>query len=94
VALTTQPLPGLGGPTSNAKNFPMQKIPPFTTFAPNLSATTMSNSYTKEEDQISKALEAYQSSKNQKLLLWRANIAYTTRAPRELIPPYTNYLHP
>jgi hypothetical protein len=56
VALTTQPPPGLGGPTSNAKNFPMQKIPPFTTFAPNLSATTMSNSYTKEEDQISKAL--------------------------------------
>jgi hypothetical protein len=64
VALTTQPLPGLGGLSSNVKNFPTPKIPLFTTFAPKLSATTMSNSYVEEEDQISKALEAYQSSKN------------------------------
>jgi hypothetical protein len=66
VALTTQPLPGLGGPTSNEKNFPTIKITPFPSNLLSSPATTMANSYSEEEDRIISALEAYRNSKNKK----------------------------
>jgi hypothetical protein len=67
VALTTQPLPGLGGPTSNEKNFPTIKITLFPSNLLSSPATTMANSYSEEEDCIISALEAYRSGKNRNL---------------------------
>jgi hypothetical protein len=67
VALTTQPLPGLGGLTSNKKNFPTIKITLFPSNLLSSLATNMANSYSEEEDCIIGALEAYRSSKNRNL---------------------------
>jgi hypothetical protein len=46
----------------------MKKIFPFPTNLPSLPTTNMANSYAEEEARVSNALEAYNYSRNQKLL--------------------------
>ena len=63
MARTTQPLPGLGGPTSNDKNFPTIKILPFLSNRPHSPAPNIAESYSEVEDRIISALEAYTNGK-------------------------------
>jgi hypothetical protein len=95
VALTTQPLPGLGGPTSNEKNFPTITITPFPSNLLSSPATTMANSYSEEGDRIISALEAYRSKKKIRklLVLARENCVYNLCA-RQQICPLADSLHP
>jgi hypothetical protein len=71
----------------------MHILPPFPTFAHDLSANTKSNSYEEEEYRTKEASDVYTSSKNQKLvaLALEYHVYYSRDQVANL--PIAGYLH-